>query len=155
LPKDEKELGDLTLRQLLAQHRESKSCAGCHERFDSIGLVFEGYGPIGERREKDLGGRPIDVQAIFPGGSVGTGLDGLRDYLREHRQEEFIDNLCRKLLAYSLGRSLLLSDELTLSEMRTNLAAEQYRFGSLIETIVKSSQFRNHRCRDYDGERDH
>jgi hypothetical protein len=155
LPKDEKELGDLTLRQLLAQHRESKSCAGCHERFDSIGLVFEGYGPIGERREKDLGGRPIDVQAIFPGGSVGTGLDGLRDYLREHRQEEFIDNLCRKLLAYSLGRSLLLSDELTLSEMRTNLPAAQYRFGSLIETIVKSSQFRNHRCRDYDGERDH
>jgi hypothetical protein len=37
LPKDEAKLGDLTLPQLLAQHRASKSCAGCHQRFDAIG----------------------------------------------------------------------------------------------------------------------
>ena len=51
LPDDEAELGDLTLRETLAKHREEKSCATCHERIDSIGLVFEGYGPIGERRD--------------------------------------------------------------------------------------------------------
>ncbi len=152
LPKDEKQLGDLTLRQLLARHRESKSCAGCHEHFDAIGLVFEGYGPIGERRDKDLGGRLIDSQATFPDGSVGTGLEGLRDYLREHRQEEFIDNLSRKLLAYALGRSLQVSDDATLGDMRANLVAEQYRLRSLVETIVTSSQFRFQRGRDYDVE---
>ena len=107
LPKDEASLGELTLPQLLARHREAKECAGCHRRFDSIGLAFEGYGPIGERRERDLGGRPVEARATFPDGSTGDGLDGLRRYLAERRQPEFVDNLCRKLLAYALGRSLI------------------------------------------------
>ena len=45
----------------------------------------------------------MDTRATFPGGGEGTGLDGLRAYLRERRQDEFVDNLCRKLLAYALG----------------------------------------------------
>src|SRR5262249_37450089 len=97
LPKDEAMLGDLPLRQLLARHHVHKSCAGCHQRFDSIGLVFEGYGPIGERRDHDLGSRPVVASATFPDGSEGTGLDGIRRYLAQQRQEEFLDNLCRKL----------------------------------------------------------
>src|SRR4029078_13070377 len=56
LPSDEAKLGDLTLRQTLAMHREHASCASCHERFDSLGLVFEGYGPIGDGRGRGTGG---------------------------------------------------------------------------------------------------
>jgi hypothetical protein len=41
LPKDEAQLGELTLPQLLTRHRDNRACAGCHQRFDSIGLVFE------------------------------------------------------------------------------------------------------------------
>jgi hypothetical protein len=148
LPKDEADLGDLTLRQVLAKHRDHKSCAGCHERFDAIGLVFEGYGPIGERRDKDLGDRPIDARATLPDGSEGTGLAGLRRYFREKRQEEFVDHLCRKLLAYGLGRTLLLSDTSTVQNMRARLAANDHRFGVLIESIVTSPQFLNKRGRD-------
>jgi hypothetical protein len=114
-------------------------------------LVFEGYGPIGERREKDLGGRAVETQATYPNGTSGTGVAGLRNYLREHRQDEFVDNLCRKLLAYALGRSLQLSDEATIREMRAKLAENDYRWGSLMETIVLSSQFRNQRAIDYDS----
>src|SRR5262249_41706046 len=96
LPKDEAKLGERTLPQLLAQHRSHKACAGCHQRFDSLGLAFEAYGPIGERRTLDLGGRPVDARATFPDGSYGTGVDGLRRYLVEKRKDEFVDNLCRK-----------------------------------------------------------
>ena len=85
LPADEAQLGALTLRETLSRHREHKSCAVCHERFDSFGLVFEGFGPIGEQRDKDLGGRPVEVAAVFPNGTEGSGVDGLRNYLREHR----------------------------------------------------------------------
>ena len=148
LPKDEAKTGETTLPQLLAQHREHKSCAGCHERFDSIGLVFEGYGPIGQRRDKDLGGRPVDAKATFPDGSEGTALDGLLRYLRDEREEEFIANFCRKLLAYALGREVALSDQATLEAMRARLEADEHRFGSLIETIVTSPQFLNKRGRD-------
>ncbi|MBI5759635.1 MAG: DUF1588 domain-containing protein, partial [Planctomycetales bacterium] len=148
LPKDEATLGDLSLPQLLARHRDHKACAGCHQRFDSIGLVFEGYGPIGERRDRDLGGRLIDAKATFPNGSEGTGLDGLRRYLAEQRQAEFVENLSRKLLSYALGRSLLLSDKATIEEIRAKLAANEYRFSSLVESIVMSPHFMKKRGRN-------
>jgi Protein of unknown function (DUF1588)/Protein of unknown function (DUF1585) len=148
LPHDEAKL-DLPLREILARHRENPSCASCHARFDSFGLAFEGYGPIGERRSKDLAGRPVDTRAVFPGGIQGAGLEGVEAYIRELRQKDFIDNICRKLLAYSLGRSLLLSDELTVAHMKTTLAANDYRFTPLVETIVTSPQFMNKRSTNY------
>lgn len=145
LPSDEAKLGGLTVREALAKHREDKSCAGCHARFDGLGLVFEGFGPVGERRERDLGGRPVDTRATFPGGGEGAGIEGLRLYLRERRQPEFLDNLCRKLLAYALGRSLLPSDDSLVDDMRAKLAANGHRFDCLVETIVSSPQFLNRR----------
>ena len=145
LPADEAQLGELTLREALAKHREHENCAACHRRFDSIGLVFEGYGPIGERREKDLGGRPVDTRATFPDDSEGAGLDGLRAYLGRQRQEEFLDNLCRKLLSYALGRTLLPSDDPLIDQMRQKLAAGDYRFSILVELIVTSPHFLNKR----------
>ena len=63
LPSDEKNLGELTLREVLAKHRADKTCASCHARFDSFGLAFEGYGAVGERRTKDFGGRDVDTRA--------------------------------------------------------------------------------------------
>jgi hypothetical protein len=143
LPKDEANLGELTLPQVLARHRENKACAGCHKRFDSVGLVFEDFGPIGERRTKDLGGKPVQTAANFPDGKDRTGLAGLREYLRDKRQDDFVDNLCRKLYAYALGRSLMLSDRKALDEMRARLLSDKYAFGSLVEVIVTSPQFLN------------
>jgi hypothetical protein len=151
LPGDEAKLGELSLRDALARHRADPSCAACHEKFDSLGLVFEGYGPVGELRDKDLGGKPVDTRAAFPGGTEGAGLPGLLGYLRDHRQDDFLDNLCRKLLANALGRTLLLSDEETVRRMRRDLAKADYRFTSLIDTIVTSPQFLNKRGGDGDA----
>jgi hypothetical protein len=148
LPKDEAKLGELTLPQLLARHRQDRNCAGCHRRFDSVGLVFEDFGPIGERRTTDLGGRPVQTDATFPDGTDRKGLQGLREYLHDKRQDDFVDNLCRKLFSYALGRTLLLSDQPALDAMRTRLAADGNSFGSLVEVIVTSPQFLNKRGRD-------
>jgi len=140
LPKDEAQL-DMPLRQVLAKHRENAACASCHARFDSFGLTFEGYGPVGETRAKDLAGRPVDAHATFPGGSEGTGLSGLQSYIRANREKDFVDNLCRKMLVYALGRSLMLSDEPLIQRLNAKLAANGYKFGTLVETIVTSPQF--------------
>lgn len=142
LPNDEAKV-DLPLRELLARHRADPSCAKCHERFDAFGLVFEGYGPVGERRTNDLGGRPVESRATFPGGGEGDGLDGLRAYIRQRRQADFVDNLCRKLLSYALGRSLLPSDDPAIDQMKAKLAGNAYGFSTLVETIVTSRQFLN------------
>lgn len=145
LPSDEAKMGERTLRETLALHREHPSCSGCHNRIDSIGLVFESYGPIGERRELDLGGRTVDDRATFPDGSEGTGLEALRNYIALNRESDFVDNLCRKMLSYALGRTLILSDELLIQQMKESLVANDYRFSSLVSEIVLSPQFLNKR----------
>ena len=141
LPTDETKLGDLTMRETLAQHRANPACASCHAKFDSFGLVFEGFGPVGETRTKDLAGRPVQTGATFPDGTSGSALDGLRAFMRARGQSEFVDNLCRQLLVYALGRSLQLSDEPLLAEMRSALPARGYKFDTLVQRIVVSRQF--------------
>ena len=147
LPKDEAKTGEQTLPQLLAQHRAHPACAGCHQRFDALGLAFEAYGPIGEARTVDLGGRRVDPSVDFPDGSHGSGIDGLRKYVAENRRQEFLDNLCRKLFAYALGRTLIMSDKPIVEQMSKQLAKDDYRFERLIKSIVSSPQFLNQRGR--------
>jgi Protein of unknown function (DUF1592)/Protein of unknown function (DUF1588)/Protein of unknown function (DUF1587)/Protein of unknown function (DUF1595)/Protein of unknown function (DUF1585)/Planctomycete cytochrome C len=141
LPTDETKLGDLTLRETLVQHRANPACASCHAKFDSFGLAFEGYGPVGETRDRDLAGRPVETDATFPDGSSGSGLDGLRAFMRARGQSEFIDTLCRELLVYAIGRSPLRSDEPLLADMRKDLTTGDYKFGHLVQDIVTSRQF--------------
>jgi len=153
LPEDEAK-SDLPLRDMLASHRANPVCASCHARFDSFGLVFEAYGPVGETRTKDLAGRPVDTGAIFPDGSQGRGLGGVIDYIRGSRQDDYLENLSRKMLAYALSRSLLLTDDAVVDRMQATLAASEYRFASLVETVVTSPQFLNKRSPDPPGKSD-
>jgi len=145
LPADESKM-DLPVRDALAQHRANPVCAGCHAKFDSFGLAFEGFGPVGDARKLDLAGRPVDTSVTFPGGAQGDGVAGLKAFIKDNRQDNFIDNLSRKLLVFALGRSLQLSDEALIDAMKTRLAADNYRFGALVETIVLSPQFRERRA---------
>jgi hypothetical protein len=144
LPQDEAKT-DAPLRDVLAQHRSNPLCAGCHARFDVFGLAMEGYGPVGESRTTDLAGRAIDASATFPGDVQGAGFRGVQAYIKAHRQDDFLDNLSRKLLSYSLGRSLQLSDDALVAQMQAKLSATGYHFDALVETIVSSPQFLNRR----------
>ena len=71
-----------------------------------------------------------------------------KNYLLADRRSDFIGQFCRKLLGYSLGRAVQLSDRPLLEEMQSRLAANDYRFSVLVETIVMSRQFREIRGAD-------
>ena len=116
-------------------------CAACHARFDSFGLALEGYSPVGTARTKDLAGRAVDTSVSYPGGMQANGFEGLQAFIRDHRQDQFVDNVSRKLLAYALNRSLQLSDDTLIEHMESRLKAKDYHFDTLIETIVTSPQF--------------
>jgi mono/diheme cytochrome c family protein len=147
LPADEAKM-DLPLRQMLERHRADPSCAACHARFDSFGLAFETFDPVGRPRTSDLGGRTVDARATFPGGVEGEGLPGIRQYIRDHREDDFVRGFVSKLLAYALGRSLAISDEPLIREVGGKLAGGGSRFETIIESIVTSRQFLNKRGRE-------
>ena len=141
LPEDETN-DTLTVRQLTEKHTTDPRCATCHARIDAFGFSLEHYDAIGRYRDKDTGGRVILAQATVPDGTVIDGLDGLRQYLSGSRREDFVQQFCRKLLGYSLGRSVQLSDQPLLQEMARALAANHYRVHTAVEMIVLSRQFR-------------
>ena len=128
---------NLTERQLIERHSSDANCAGCHKRIDPYGFALEGFDAIGRARQ-------ADTQTTLPDGTAVDGLNDLRDYLLIQRRDDFTRQFCRKLLGYALGRSVQLSDKPLIEQMmRTDL-----RFGSLVDLIVRSSQFRELRGRD-------
>jgi hypothetical protein len=149
LPAKETDTNGKTIRELLALHVEAEKCARCHVRFDAVGLSMEGFDPIGRKRTKDLAGRPVDDLVRLADGTEARGVPEFARHLVKERRDDYIRTLCRKLLGYALGRSLQLSDEVLLEEMRVALDKNGDRFLPLFETIVRSPQFRNHRCRDF------
>ncbi len=107
----------LTVRQLVERHTADVACAKCHHRIDPYGLALERYDAIGRLRDTDAG-QLIDSRTRLPDGTEIDGIDGVRDYLMQKRQSQFVRQFCRKLLGFSLGRSLVLGDEPLLHEWK-------------------------------------
>jgi len=147
LPEDEA-TENLTVRQLTEKHTTDPRCYHCHQRIDAFGYALEGFDAIGQLRERDLGDRPIDTHAKVMDGSEFQGLEGLRSYLLTKRRDAFLRQFNRKLLGYALGRSVQLSDEPLLSQMRAQYQPNRYRIGALLETVVQSKQFREIRGKE-------
>ena len=149
LPEDEQQTDGLTVRQLVERHSVDPKCIVCHQRIDPLGFALEAYDPIGRRRDKDLGGRPIETNVKTFDGAQFDGLDGLKKYMLNERHDSFLKQFCKKLLGYALGRAVQLSDEPLLAEMQTELKARNYEILAAVETIVRSQQFREIRGREF------
>ncbi len=138
----------LSERQLIEMHSSAPECAKCHARVDPYGFALESFDAIGRFREIDAEGQPIDTDTALRDGTPIAGLDGLTDYLTTTRRDDFVRVFCRRLLGYSLGRGVMLSDEPLIDEMMRQLAARDYHVSAAIEAIVLSEQFRKIRGMD-------
>src|SRR6266850_4106528 len=72
---------------------------------------------------------------------LGFGLESIL----KAQPEAFAECLTRKLLIYGLGRGLEPDDDPAVKKIVKNVAADNYRFSSLILGIVKSELFQNRR----------
>jgi hypothetical protein len=147
LPEDEA-TDQLTVRELTEKHSSDPRCQGCHKRIDAFGFSLEAFDAIGRHRERDLADRPINTSATTLDGAKIEGVDGLRNYLLTTRRDAFVKQFCRKLLGYSLGRAVQLSDDPLLEEMQSKLKRNTFRVSAAINVIVQSRQFREIRGRE-------
>ncbi len=129
-----------TLRQQMEQHRANPNCAVCHVKMDAVGFGLENFDAIGAWREAD-GREKIDPSGILPGGRTFNGPLDLVQILVEDKKVEFTRCLSLKMLTYALGRGLGVADRCTISSIVDNLAKDNYRFSTLIKSIVTSPPF--------------
>ncbi|MEI7462151.1 MAG: DUF1592 domain-containing protein [Pirellula sp.] len=129
-----------TLRQQMEQHRVNPNCAVCHVKMDAVGFGLENFDAIGAWRNAD-GREKIDPSGILPGGRTFSGPLDLVQILVEDKKTEFARCMSLKMLTYALGRGLGVADRCTISSIVDNLAKDNYRFATLIKSIVTSPPF--------------
>lgn len=129
-----------TLRQQMEQHRENPNCAVCHVKMDAVGFGLENFDAIGSWREAD-GRETIDPSGTLPGGRKFNGPLDLVQILVEDKKAEFSRCMATKMLTYALGRGLGVSDRCTVSSIVNKLSEEEYRFATLVKSIVTSQPF--------------
>jgi mono/diheme cytochrome c family protein len=130
----------LPMREQMAQHRANPVCSSCHAQMDQLGFALENFDAIGEWRDTDPAGAPIDASAKLPDGTAFTGPAQLRKVLLNH-SEDFLTTVTEKLLTYALGRGLEAADAPAIRQIKRDGARANYRFASLVQGIVTSTPF--------------
>jgi mono/diheme cytochrome c family protein len=142
LEKAAKSEAGLTMRQILAKHRNEPSCAACHNLMDPIGFGLENFDWMGRWRDKETNGAAVDASGTLPSGEKFNGPVELRQVLLS-RKEEFLRHLVGKTLGYALGRALQDGDHCTIQRLVDSLEKDGYRARTLVREIALSLPFRN------------
>jgi hypothetical protein len=144
---------ELSVRQLLEEHRRNPDCAGCHALFDPYGLALEEYDAIGQYRSAYPDGTPLDASAVLPASEVYpeglefSGLEGLAHVVAS--DPRFGKCLAEKLLTYALGRPVTPTDEPYLQQAHRDWSASEVpSIRRLIQLLVLTEPFRFRRGED-------
>ncbi|MGJ8654574.1 MAG: DUF1592 domain-containing protein [Opitutaceae bacterium] len=141
----------LSMKEQLEIHRDNNSCRDCHAQIDPWGVAFEGYDAVGLLRKKvrkqDSDGNfyevDFDTASELQDGHQLDGVEDLKAYLAENREEDVIRSVSKHLLTYAIGRSLTFADEeavdLIVAESRANGGNMQM----LLNSVISSPLFLN------------
>lgn len=129
-----------SVREALELHRQSKACAGCHDRIDPYGFVLENFDLHGRWRDREAG-KPVDSSTTLVDGSRLNGLDDLKGHLLGARRDDFVRNLVTRLYEFALGREMQYSDEAMIQQTTQSLAQNDFRSHVLLREIVRSDAF--------------
>jgi hypothetical protein len=145
---DEKDIGTtkaLTMRDMMAKHRANPTCASCHAVMDPLGLALENFDATGRWRDRDrYAGVPIDSSGKLPDGTPVNSPDDVRNALLR-RPGQFAQTFTEGLLTYATGRKLEPWDMPTVRQIVRGAAAGDYRFSTIVQSVVHSDQFRERR----------
>jgi hypothetical protein len=130
----------LTKREILDRHRSDPGCAACHGLFDPLGYAFESFDWVGQYRDKEPNGRPVDTTGIFDGTSFKNAreLVALLRPLPDVRRC-FVDFLYR----YANGHPATDEDSATLRAWGDAMARAQGQLPRFITELVASDDFRH------------
>ena len=135
-------IAKMTLKERFEDHRNHPACMSCHSKIDPWGIAFENYNAIGGFR-KSIKGRPVDSVSVLFNKQKLDGTDGLKRFLLEHRQDQFVRAMVHKLTTFALGRPLSFGDRAAVDEITAKTRKGGDGLATMITTIVTSDLFRS------------
>ena len=153
--------GAKTIRDLLALHTKSKTCAGCHARFDPVGLALESFDILGGWRTRyrgieegerisgiDRAGHDFSYTLAADVDPSGKLLDG-RAFKNVHDLKAILAanprqlgrNLLQQFTVYATGTPVRYSDRREIEAMLDACSKDGYRVQDLMMALVQSRIF--------------
>jgi hypothetical protein len=140
---DSKVGSDVSLRKQLEAHRNNPVCASCHSKMDVLGFGLENYDAIGKWRTVD-GKFPIDIGGTMPNGKSFQTAAEMRTILTAS-MPQVSRCLVEKIMTYAIGRGMHPYDNRSIDQINKAVAADDYKFQTLIFEVVRSLPFQSRR----------
>ena len=133
-------IAKMTLKEQIEDHRNHAACMSCHAKIDPWGIAFENYDALGRWRDR-VQGKPVDATSKLFNKQQLDGMDGLKRFLLEHRQDQFVRALVHKLATYSLGRPLTFADRSSVDEITAKVRQQGDGLATMVRLIATSELF--------------
>ena len=116
------------------------TCYACHSQMDPIGVGFQSFNAVGQFRQVDEFGKPVDPQGRLPDGTQFNGLLELSTILQKDNRFGFC--AAKKMMIYALGRSLKPAEDCRATEIGNKSVSATMPVSQLVLNIVLSETFR-------------
>lgn len=136
------EIAKMTLKERIEDHRNQAACKSCHIKIDPWGIAFENFDALGQWRD-EIRGKPVDASSELFNHQTLDGMDGLKRFLLENRQDQFVQAMVQKLATYALGRPLSFEDRASIDSVTAEVRREGDGLKTMIHAIVKSDLFQS------------
>lgn len=134
------EIAKMTLKQRIEDHRNHAACMSCHSKIDPWGIAFENYDATGRWRNQ-IKGQPVDAASLLFNKQKLDGMDGLKRYLLQNRQDQFVRAMVHKLATYALGRPLTFADRSSIDKITADTRKKRDGLSTMIQLLVASELF--------------
>lgn len=135
------EIAKMTLKERIEDHRNHAACMSCHVKIDPWGIAFENYDALGKWRN-DIQGKPVDAASELFNREVLDGMGGLKKFLLENRQDQFVAAMVHKASTYALGRPLQFTDRAELDRIVAQVRSQGDGLRTLLIAVATSELFR-------------
>lgn len=136
------EIAKMTLKERIEDHRNHPACMSCHAKIDPWGIAFENYDAVGRWRD-DVQGKPVDASSDLFNKQKLEGMDGLKRFILENRQDQFVSALVHKVTHYALGRPIKFTDRADLDAIAAEVRKQGDGLQSLMIAVATSDLFRS------------
>lgn len=153
--------GAQTIRELIARHTESKTCSGCHAKFDPVGLALENFDVLGAWRAHYRGlekGRrvsgidraghdfsytiasKVDASGRLVDGRQFDNIHDLKALLRGDSRQ-LARNLLHQFTVYATGTPVRFGDRDEIESILDACANNDYLVRDLMMALISSRIF--------------
>ena len=153
--------GAKTMRELIAQHTKSPSCAACHAKFDPAGLALENFDVLGAWRTRYRGlesgeritgidqtghdfsytvANTVDASGKMSDGRSFKDIHGLKEILLANPRQ-LARNLLHQFTIYATGVPVRFGDRAEIETMLDACAKDGYRARDLLLALTQSKIF--------------